>query len=203
MNGEIIVTLDGVTFRFPAAQNRFTLEELNSIREIIQRIAEDRSREPEREYPKYAVIDLFSAEAGNYTAEVTGKYASPKSWKPGCLAIPEYGEIYVATGGSYYSGAEEWKPTGFIVCHVINEGDLSCSDKAQTKYFIPTFKPGTATNLNYVQVSESVFLKAKEIYEGSDDLSVQVQLSWPKESDYPKSKFLGVRLVPTKNGGQS
>lgn len=87
------------------------------LHKILRIIRKDRDSWPAKDFPKYAVIEpnQLNPEAGNYTSNVTGPHASPKSWKPGCLAIPEEGEIYIATGGNRYDGAEAWEPTGLAV----------------------------------------------------------------------------------------
>jgi hypothetical protein len=34
----------------------------------------------------------------------------PEHWRPGCIAINENGELYLATGGDDQNGAKSWQP---------------------------------------------------------------------------------------------
>lgn len=36
------------------------------------------------------------------------KLRNPESWMPGCIAVKENGDCYVAQGGNRYDGAERW-----------------------------------------------------------------------------------------------
>lgn len=35
---------------------------------------------------------------------------NPDHWQPGCIAVNEVGEVFIATGGNIDAGAECWEP---------------------------------------------------------------------------------------------
>lgn len=67
----------------------------------------DEYRENERpDLPDGGVVVIF----GNHVAGWMDELRDPQSWEPGCFAIDENGNEWVAVGGNTYDGAEKWQP---------------------------------------------------------------------------------------------
>ena len=106
-NGPIDLTTRHWGFRITVKQWRALLREIELERSAHKEI---------HGYPcpKYAVVNS-SCEVGNFTEHVEGEKASPHSWEPECLAIPEEGQCYIAKGGNNYDGAKRWLPSIYNV----------------------------------------------------------------------------------------
>ncbi|MGD9823774.1 hypothetical protein [Desulfobacter sp.] len=65
---------------------------------------EFRDKEPGRY--RGGVVVIFN----NHVAGWMSELRDPQSWEPGCFAIDEEGNEWVAVGGNPYDGAKRWEP---------------------------------------------------------------------------------------------
>ncbi len=59
---------------------------------------------------KGGVIVLHKQEANWRVQGWVNELRNPESWIPGCIAITETGDAYIAQGGNQQDGAERWSP---------------------------------------------------------------------------------------------
>ena len=66
----------------------------------------DQYRQNERPDLHGGVVVIFDNDVSGWMNELR----DPQSWEPGCSAINEDGQKWVAVGGNAYDGAERWEP---------------------------------------------------------------------------------------------
>lgn len=73
--------------------------------ERIKKLADD-YRQNKRSDFKGGVVVIF----GNKVSGWMNKLRDPQHWKPGCIAVDENGNAWLADGGSPKDGAKKWLP---------------------------------------------------------------------------------------------
>ncbi|PPD34932.1 MAG: hypothetical protein CTY21_09435 [Methylomonas sp.] len=51
------------------------------------------------------VVILFNGSADAWSMQAI---SNPHAWRPGCIAVDEAGNSWIARGGNYYDGAARW-----------------------------------------------------------------------------------------------